>query len=291
MIGCQALHIVRIDRVVSDLPRAARFYHEALGFRIVRRGLADKGALTLLGLGHTDAAQAVMQLGTEQIALVQFASQGRPYPPDSRSDDLWFQHLAIVVGDMDVAHARLSHCSGWRPISIDGPQLLPPSNGGVKAFKFRDPDGHPLELIWFPPGQGRAIWHEAPSSGPFLGIDHSALCIASTRRSLGFYRALGFRVNNRSLNHGPAQTHLDGLPDAKVRVTALRPASETGPGLELLAYKPQGRPAPNTAPNDKITDWVTLAANPVSGHLPYAVRDPDGHRLILVDQGADGLPA
>jgi catechol 2,3-dioxygenase-like lactoylglutathione lyase family enzyme len=277
--------------VVSDLPRSEIFYRDGLGFRAIARGPVDDASMRMPGLDDTGAAQVVMQLGAERIALVQFPSKGRPYPPGSRSDDLWFQHIAIVVGDMDSAYARLSRCSGWCPISADGPQLLPLSDGGVKAFKFRDPDGHPLELIWFPPGQGRAIWHEAASSGPFLGIDHSALCIASIRRSLGFYRALGFTVSNRSLNHGPAQTRLDGLPDAKVRVTALRPASETGPGLELLSYQPQGRPMPDTAFNDLITDWVTLAISPSSGCLPYAVRDPDGHRLILADQGADGLPA
>ena len=101
-----------------------------------------------------------MRLGAQDIALVQFARQGRPYPRDSRSDDLWFQHLAIVVNDMDLAYAHLSSHAGWRPISEGGPQLLPPSNGAVRAFKFRDPDGHPLELIWFPPAQGRAVWHQ-----------------------------------------------------------------------------------------------------------------------------------
>jgi hypothetical protein len=35
-----------------------------------------------------------------------------------------------------------------------------PRNGSVQAFKFRDRDGHPLELLYFPPGQGRPIWHQ-----------------------------------------------------------------------------------------------------------------------------------
>ena len=80
---------------------------------------------------------------------------GPPYPAGSRSPDLWFQHFAIVVSDMDAAYARL-RAAGVPPISFGGPETLPEQNGGVRAFKFREPDGHPLELLWFPPGQGRA---------------------------------------------------------------------------------------------------------------------------------------
>ena len=281
----QAQRILRISRVVSDLGRAEAFYRDGLGFRAVARGRPSTAALAALGLGDADADEVVMRLGAQDIALVLFAAPGRPYPRDSRSDDLWFQHLAIVVDDIDAAYARLCGHAGWRPISEAGPQLLPPSNGAVRAFKFRDPDGHPLELIWFPPGQGRAVWHEDDAAGPFLGVDHSALSVASTRRSLQFYRALGLRVSNRSLNRGPAQARLDGLPDARVRVTGLRPALAAGPGLELLGYDPPGRPAGTTHPNDLATDWVTLAVRLSRGGAPRVVRDPDGHFLILVDQG------
>ena len=171
--------------------------------------------------------------------------------------------------------------------------MLPPSNGAVRAFKFRDPDGHPLELIWFPPGQGRAVWHKGASAAPFLGIDHSALSVASTSRSLAFYRALGLRVSERSVNRGPAQERLDGLPGARVRVTGLRPVSAASPGLELLGYRPSGRAAGMVFPNDLVTDWITLAVRPSPGDSSCAMQDPDGHRLVLVDQGAGaiGLPA
>ena len=208
----RAQRVLRVSRVVSDLGRAEAFYRDGLGFRSVERGRSDKAAL---GLADAAAEEVVMRLGTQDIALVRFAASGRPYPANSRSDDLWFQHLAIVVDDIDAAYARLCAHAGWGPISEAGPQLLPPSNGAVRAFKFRDPDGHPLELIWFPPGQGRAVWHENDAAEPFLGIDHSALSVASTRRSLRFYRALGLRVSDRSLNRRPAQARLDGLPDAR----------------------------------------------------------------------------
>src|SRR5262249_25717905 len=75
----------------------------------------------------------------------------------------------------------------FTPISVGGPQILPPRNGSVRAFKFRDPDGHPLELLYFPPGQGRPIWHQQARDDTFLGIDHSAIGISDTSVSLAFY--------------------------------------------------------------------------------------------------------
>ena len=73
----------------------------------------------------------------------------------SRSNDLWFEHMAIVVSDMDKAYARCRQ-HGVRQISPE-PQTIPASNvpaAGIKAIKFRDPDNHNLELLWFPDGQG-----------------------------------------------------------------------------------------------------------------------------------------
>ena len=233
---------------------------------------------------------------------MQFASPSRPYPADSRSDDLWFQHLAIVVSDMQAAYAHLCAIPGWEPISSGGPQTLPAADRGVRAFKFRDPDGHPLELLWLPPGEGREVWHErrAAETTPFLGIDHCALAVSATRRSVAFYRALGMRPCNRTLNGGPAQARLDGLHAARVRVTRLCPASSQGPQLELLAYRPPGRPADQPRITDAATDWMTLATLPaappssaVEAPLagaeapsidvePHLLADPDGHRIVLI---------
>ncbi len=288
----RAQRILRISRVVADLDRAEAFYRDALGFRPVMRGPTNPAVLAVLGMPGVEAEESVMQLGEQTIALVRFATPGRGYPPDSRSDDLWFQHLAIVVSDMDEAYARLTRYPGWESISEGGPQTLPAANGGVRAFKFRDPDRHPLELIWFPPHQGRAAWHHGTTGSlPFLGIDHSALVIASVARCLRFYRALGFKVGDRSLNRGAAQSLLDGLSDARVRVTGLRPSAAAGPGLELLAYQPLGRANHMSATNDIATDWVTIAVDHLADGLPRLVRDPDGHRLVLVDQGVGSIGA
>jgi catechol 2,3-dioxygenase-like lactoylglutathione lyase family enzyme len=298
----EAQRIVRISRVVSDLNRAEDFYGAALGFRGVSRTAVDGAVLRALGADCTTASEALMRLGSEEIALVQFAAPGRPYIVNSRSDDLWFQHLAIVVSDMDAAYVHLSSNGAWQPISVGGPQTLPASSGAVRAFKFRDPDGHPLELLWLPPGRGRSVWQalrRSADAGLFLGIDHSALSVASTRRSLAFYGSLGMRRVEQSANRGPAQSRLDGLQDARVRVTGLRPASPAGPGLELLAYRPPGRAIGPAFVTDLSTDWVTVAALPTRVRdaaaviAPRVIADPDGHRLVFVDQGVGsaGPPA
>jgi len=285
-----ARRIAWVSRVVADLDRAAAFYRHALGFRIAWRGPVDRTVLSALGMGRLRARQAVLRLGGQTVALVQFSRRGRRYPPDSRSDDLWFQHLAIVVSDIEAAYARLERHAGWRPITDGPPQKLPQEDGRVRAYKFRDPDGHPLELLWFPPGQGRAVWHRRGPETLFLGIDHSALSIASPRCSVRFYKTLGWRVTERTLNHGPRQAALDGLAQAHVQVTALRPCLPSGPGLELLAYQPPGRATRPHAANDLVTDWTTLAATP--GRLPRAVRDPDGHILLVAGHGGSiGAPA
>ena len=65
-------------------------------------------------------------------------------PGDSRSNDLWSQHLAIVVSDIDRAYAAVMR-GGAVPISA-GPQGLPawnPKAGGIRAVYFGDPDGRP----------------------------------------------------------------------------------------------------------------------------------------------------
>ena len=312
----QSESILSISRVVSHLGRAESFYRSALGFRRVSGGPVDPEVLTALGVAERRANEVRMRIGEEEIVLVQFESAGREYPARSRSDDLWFQHLAIVVSDMDEGYSRLRSSGGWDPISTEGPETLPAPSGGVRAFKFRDPDGHPLELLWLPPGCGRPVWHErartAPSDEPFLGIDHSALAVSSTRRSLAFYRSLGLHIADRSVNGGPAQSRLDGVPAARVRVTGLRPASTAGPGLELLAYRPPGRERETSSVTDLSTDWTTLSAvmagsagggasasgtASAENHAPApalhkriaALIDPDGHRFLVVSHGAGSL--
>ena len=291
----------RIEITVGDPRATARFYQVALGFRVeVPWHAADDATRRLLGPDTTRILVAVLRLGDERVELDAFDPPGRSYPAGSRGPDLWFQHFAVVVSDMRRAYARLRP---WRSpaITVGGPQVLPPADGRVAAFKFRDPDGHPLELLWFPAGQGRARWHKQRRP-LFLGIDHSAITVANTAASLRFYRdGLKMREAYATLNRGMVQSKLDGLPGAVVRVTGLRPRTGDGAGIELLQYQPsEGRSGPPAVVADvwktrlvlRVDDLeATLARLPAEpsgavqrspdGSLVVLVQDPDGHSLIL----------
>jgi catechol-2,3-dioxygenase len=60
-------------------------------------------------------------------------------------------------------------------------------------------------VISFPPGKGDPRWQKSRHR-LFLGIDHTAIVVADTERSLYFYRdKLGFRVAGESRSYGIEQ--------------------------------------------------------------------------------------
>ena len=295
-----------IGVTVGDLGRSVAFYTTLLGFERVSESDIGGAALERLrGVFPLHAHVATLRLGDEHLQLTEYVAQrGRPLPTDSRSNDRWFQHVAIVVSDMDRAYQRL-HDAHVEQIS-SGPQRLPdwnPDAGGIRAFYFRDPDGHPLELIWFPPGKGDPRW-QRPGDRLFLGIDHTAIGVADTAASLRFYRdRLGFRVAGTSENWGPEQARLSAVSGAHVRITGLR--ADAGPGVELLEYlSPRdGRPRPGGVHANDLVHWQIemVTGDPSTVGPPRAtcadtperplgfthaclIADPDGHAVELVDR-------
>jgi catechol 2,3-dioxygenase-like lactoylglutathione lyase family enzyme len=301
-----------VGMTVTDMDRSIAFYGGVLGFRKVSDVEAWGADVERLeGLFGLRVRVVRMQLGDEQIELTEYLTpRGRPIPVDSRSHDRWFQHVAIIVSDMDRAYAwlqdhRVEHAS-------PAPQRLPdwnPNAGGIRAFYFKDPDGHPLEILWFPSGKGDARWHRL-TDRLFLGIDHTAIVVSSTEASLACYRdTLGLRVVGTSENYGPEQERLNNVFGAHLRITTLR--ASAGPGVEFLEYLTprDGRPTPaDTRPND-IVHWQTVLlgedaeavaravrngncamlsaevvapAEPVLGFAKaLLIRDPDGHALKM----------
>ena len=274
--------IARIALTVADTAASGRFFEHALGFReIARRRRSGPAFAASVGIPGAAADVLVMQLGAQEIELTAFTPAGRPYPAQRSAADPWFQHFAIVVSDMAAAYAMLGAEQGWTPISTDGPQLLPPETGGIVAFKFRDPDGHPLELSWFPPAAIGA-WGDVRSPTPFLGIDHSALAASDGRTSAAFYSdRLGFAIEGRQVNTGPAQERLDGLAGAEVAITTLA-TPDPGPHIELLEYRTP-RQVTREAAEVAITDIAStrLILETIGTGPPSLVRDPDGHLLEL----------
>jgi catechol 2,3-dioxygenase-like lactoylglutathione lyase family enzyme len=303
---------VAVDSVgitVDDMDRAVEFYRDILTFVPVSDfEIAGDGQERFLGVFGARVRVVRMQLGAEAIELMQFlAPRGRPLPADSRSNDLWFQHVAIIVSDIDEAYEMLRK-HGVEHAST-GPQWLPdwnPNAGGISAFYFRDPDGNHLEILAFPPDKGEERWQADDLL--FLGIDHTAIVVDDTDRSLELYRdALGMRIVGESENYGAEQERLNNVFGARLRITALR--AREGIGVELLEYlAPRtGRPMPvDTRANDAWHWQVNFVATELSvvdtavrerrasyvspgivtlGRPEHAealmVRDPDGHAMAF----------
>jgi catechol 2,3-dioxygenase-like lactoylglutathione lyase family enzyme len=302
-LTAKAAAVTAVDSIgitVSDMDRSIAFYETVLGFRkTADREVAGDSYERLFGLFGVRLRQVRMRLGAESIELMQFlAPRGRRNPEDSRSNDRWFQHVAIIVSDMDAAYARLRKFNVAHASS--GPQRLPdwnPNAGGIKAFYFRDPDDNTLEILQFPPGKGAAKWQDSRGQ-LFLGIDHTAIVVADTDASLNFYRDhLGLRVAGNSENYGTEQEHLNNVFGARLRITALRAA--TGPGVELLEYlAPRtGRPLPADTQASDLWYWqINLRASAGDidsvgkvvlpdmqlGYRSGAIEwDPDGHASLL----------
>ena len=285
-----ALRIAAIRLFCRNVEAAARFYVAAFGCRQIAQD-APFVTLVLGGqrielwaaqLGNGAATAQSLRDSAPARARVADTSIGQTAPSNSTA----FQHCAIIVSNMAAAMTRLSRCAGWSAISTAGPQMLPAASGGVTAFKFRDPDGHPLEFLEFPVGDvpepWRALCGKSGSDSPCLGIDHSAITVVDTERSLAFYAALGFTMIARQINRGPEQARMDAVAAAVVEVTGLMPPGGAPPHLELLCYR--SPPVVAASVQDGHTLATTLLFNrddATPSTDDGALRDPDGHRLLI----------
>ena len=183
--GRPTLPVSRVDDAgftVADMDRSVEFYTRVLSFtKASDVEVSGRDYELLSGVFGASARVVHLTLGDEQIELTEYhAPRGRPIPPDVRSNDRSFQHVAIIVSDMAKAYEQLRR-RGVAQAST-GPQRLPDWNrnaGGIEAFYFRDPDGHFLEVLHFPAGKGQEKWHGA-GDRLFLGIDHTAIVVDGT---------------------------------------------------------------------------------------------------------------
>jgi catechol 2,3-dioxygenase-like lactoylglutathione lyase family enzyme len=318
LVGGDRPAVASLDSIgitVSDMDRSMDFFSKVLSFeKVSDTEVFGPEYEHLQGLFGMRARVVRMKLGDESIELTEYLTpKGRPIPIDSRSNDRWFQHIAIVVSDMAKAYQwlrqnKVEHAS-------TGPQILPEWNknaGGIKAFYFKDPDQHALEILSFPRDKGDARWHRE-THRLFLGIDHTAIVVSDTDASLRFYRdALGLEQVGESENYGVEQEHLNNVFGARLRITALRAGS--GPGVEFLDYivPRDGRPYPTDSRASDLLQWqtnfistdvheaerrlrarrfsfispgvVALSGEPAEFREGLSVRDPDGHALRIVQR-------
>ena len=304
-----------VGMTVSDMDRSIEFFSKVLSFeKISDVEVYGNEYEKLQGLFGLRMRVVRLELGAEKIELTRYlAPEGRPIPPDWRSYDHAFQHIAIVVSDMDKAYQQLRSYK-VRHVST-APQTLPASNkaaAGIRAFYFKDPDGHNLEIIYFPAGKGDPRWQN--NSGKlYLGIDHTAIVVSNTQKSLQFYRGLlGFKLTGESMNYGTEQEHLNNVAGARLHISGLK--ASAGPGVEFLEYLTprDGRPAPKDTLANDLWHWQTTLTtddaaralqkarqikprlvSPALAALPgkslgfrkgFLARDPDGHGLQIVEQ-------
>ncbi|MEM9542065.1 MAG: VOC family protein [Cyanobacteria bacterium P01_E01_bin.42] len=307
----QTINIVGMT--VSDLELALEFYTTVLDFqKISEVEVWGTEYEHLQGLFGVRMRIARVKLGSETLELTEYLTpRGRPIPVNAKSNDRIFQHIAIVVSDMEKAYDRLrSH--KVRHVST-APQRLPDWNknaAGIEAFYFQDPDGHNLEIIYFPEGKGDPQWQENRQD-LFLGIDHTAIAVADSDRSFAFYRdTLGLNLAGKSENYGVEQEHLNQVFGARLRISSLKAA--TGIGIEFLEYlTPRtGLPMPVDSRSNDLWYWQTtlvtedlgtalqqlqkngcdlispsiveLPDNKLGFKMGAIVRDPDGHALRLI---------
>ncbi len=303
--------VVSVGITVRDIERSSAFYEDVLDFVLEsEESIRIDGLDAVTGLTDIRARRATLRLGEERLCLTEYESpRGADFPADPRSNDCWFQHIAIIVSDMDAAYQRLEAAQAMH--ASPEPQRLPDWNrnaGGIRAYYFRDPDGHFLEVLQFPPDKGAEKWRQ-PSDDLFLGIDHTAIVVADTAASLEFYRErLGLQVVGTSENYGPEQSRLNNVAGAHLRITTLRGTS--GPGIELLEYlAPRGgRVYPTDAEPNDLVHWQTnvmvsgqarladelrrhdipFVSGDTADQTGWIVRDPDGHAVqILERQGEE----
>jgi len=309
-----------IGFTVADIDRVTVFFTKVLSFEKTSDfRVSGSDYDKMQGVFNVNMRIVHLKLGEQIVELTQYISPptGRPIPVPSYSNDEWFEHMAIVVRDMDAAYKVLQD-NNVQQISAN-PITIPESNpgaAGIKAVKFRDPEGHDLELIYFPAGKADPAWQK-PTSRLFLGLSHTAMTVGSTEKGVAFYRdLLGFNVGGVTFNTGATQEVLDDLFNDTCLVTPMMPISQP-PHIEFLDYKtpPGGRPMPVDTKANDLWHWqttlVTKDIQAVADRLRKAgarfitpeivsipvekqaalgfkkalmVRDPNGHAIRLVEE-------
>jgi catechol 2,3-dioxygenase-like lactoylglutathione lyase family enzyme len=251
-----------IGFTVADADREADFFTKVLQFeKIADFRVVGNEYGELEAVFNANMRVVHLRLGEQIVELTQYVSPatGRPIPVPSYSNDEWFEHMAIVVNDMDAAYKILQQNNVQQ---ISGyPITIPQTNSGaagIKAIKFQDPERHDLELLYFPPGKGEPSWQKRTNK-LFLGLSHTAMTVGNTEKGVTFYRELlGLQVGGTTLNTGRTQEVLDDLFNDTCLVTEMVPISAP-PHIEFLDYKtpPGGRPMPADTRANDLWHWQT----------------------------------
>lgn len=139
--------------VVQDMEKMIAFYRDTFGFQVILdTQVSGKETDDIVNFRVERERIVVMEQGQMQIEFLEYRPSGRGYPDDYKSNDLFGVHLAFQTDDMEKDYAMLKG-KGVEIISKGGFQTIPPDHpifAGTRVLYFRDPEGHPLELIQVP---------------------------------------------------------------------------------------------------------------------------------------------
>jgi|WetSurMetagenome_2_1015567.scaffolds.fasta_scaffold125518_2 catechol 2,3-dioxygenase-like lactoylglutathione lyase family enzyme len=138
-----SLTIHHVALSVSSLDRSLAFYHDLLGFEVVR--LIDCPTEGRLGdvaaLPRASARLAHLALGGQMLELLEFTHpEGRAIPPDFTLADVGFSHICLATDDIEGDYRRLRE-AGVR--FYTPPMEYRP---GVRMAYFYGPDAETCEL-------------------------------------------------------------------------------------------------------------------------------------------------
>jgi catechol 2,3-dioxygenase-like lactoylglutathione lyase family enzyme len=317
-VNAQILSVEKVTITVSDVDKIKLFYIDAFGAKEIASSTFKNntlGRLFNINDATTEVKTVLLQIGDEYLELQSFKGksiQSLPIPEDSKSNDLWFQHIAVVVPNMqkafDVIHQKMA------VFVSTAPQILPAylkAAAGISAFYFRDPDGHNLEVINFPKGKGNPKW-QVDTTVTFAGIDHTAIGVSNTDAQYLFYKdILGMTIGGHSENYGTEQEHLNQVFGARLWITGIQ--APKGFGIEFLQYlaPPGGRKYPKNSHLCDLWHWhttirvqdinnvykkcvalqlqciskgnVTIHNKEITYTKAFMVRDRDGHAVLVTN--------
>ncbi len=160
--------VTEITTTVADLDASTRFSSEVLGASVEdTKELSGAELDSLLGTEGARVRVRRLRLGRERLHLMQFLeAEGAPPRADARSNDLDFQHIALVVSDIDRMPRRPADAGYWE-VTVYMPEFdevlgavrsagtpfvsrrvaaCETCERGRRAVVVYDPDGHAVRL-------------------------------------------------------------------------------------------------------------------------------------------------
>jgi len=130
--------------VVSDTEASLRFYRDTLGLHV--QGEGENYGIEQEHLNNFFGARlhitSVRGGSGPAIEFLEYLTprDGRPYPLDSRANDLWQWQTRLVTHDSNAAAKSLFAGKFW----FISPGVVA---AGHHALTVRDPDGHAMQLV------------------------------------------------------------------------------------------------------------------------------------------------